>query len=138
LERKGVYYSISHRDHPVTKLIQSPLKAPRTANVLISLNTKQVSSYHGYTKFFCQNSWGEVINAFWTKSQGGYTILGFIAFYSQVFRKFVSGVLCHPPYPLTPCVHLWFILSSIKSSKNKHDLFPPFVNKSTILLKLVK
>jgi hypothetical protein len=46
LERKGVYYSISNQDHPVTKLLQSPLKAQRTANVLISLSTKQVSSYY--------------------------------------------------------------------------------------------
>jgi hypothetical protein len=46
LERKGVFYAISEKDHPITKLMQAPYKAPRKSNVLVSLTTRQVGSYH--------------------------------------------------------------------------------------------
>ena len=42
LERKGVFYTVSDMDHPITKLLQSPYKVPRKSNVLISLSTKVV------------------------------------------------------------------------------------------------
>jgi len=42
LERQGAFYAISENDHPVTKLFQSPFKAQRGTNILISLNIQQV------------------------------------------------------------------------------------------------
>ncbi len=44
LERKGAYYTVSDKDHPITKLMQSPNKVPRKTNVLISLSTRQVEN----------------------------------------------------------------------------------------------
>ncbi len=42
LERKGAYYTVSDKDHPITKLMQSPYKVPRRTNVLVSLTTREV------------------------------------------------------------------------------------------------
>lgn len=44
IEMKGAFYAISENDHPVTKLFQSPFKAQRGTNVLVSLNIQQVDS----------------------------------------------------------------------------------------------
>lgn len=44
LEMKGAFYAVSGNDHPVTKLYQSPFKAQRGTNVLVSLNIQQVNS----------------------------------------------------------------------------------------------
>jgi hypothetical protein len=47
LERKGVFYTVSDIDHPITKLMQSPYKVPRKTNILVSLSTRQVSTPAG-------------------------------------------------------------------------------------------
>ena len=43
VERKGVFYAISDRDHPATKLMQSPFKISRGMAAEISLSIHKVS-----------------------------------------------------------------------------------------------
>lgn len=47
LERRGVFYTISGIDHPITKLMQSPKKIPRGTNALVGLSSYQVLSMQG-------------------------------------------------------------------------------------------
>ncbi len=42
VERRGVYYTISDKDHPVTKLLQSPYKLTRGTAVQIGLGYRKV------------------------------------------------------------------------------------------------
>ena len=46
VERKGVYYTISEKDHPVTKLLQSPYKVTRGTAVQIGLGYRKVEHIH--------------------------------------------------------------------------------------------
>lgn len=44
VDRRGVFFALSNQDHPVTKLLQSPLKVTRGNAVLISLEIKEVNT----------------------------------------------------------------------------------------------
>lgn len=43
VERRGVFFSISDQDHPVTKLLQSPYKLTKGIATLVGLSYKKVS-----------------------------------------------------------------------------------------------